>query len=115
MENLNGFKPDILMECSGAPSVVRDALGRTAASGIICLVGVTAPGHDFDIDVGALNRTMVLDNDTVFGSVNANRPHYEMADEALSAGRQGMAQPSDHPAGADRAVDPVARAAARRH
>ncbi len=84
LDNLNGFKPDILMECSGAPIVVRDVLGRTAASGIVCLVGVTTPGHDFDIDVGALNRTMVLDNNTVFGTVNANRMHYEMASEALS-------------------------------
>jgi threonine dehydrogenase-like Zn-dependent dehydrogenase len=77
------LKPDILMECTGAASVVRDVLGRTASGGIVCLVGVTAPGQDFDIDVGALNRTMVLDNDTVFGSVNANRRHYEMAVEAL--------------------------------
>jgi glucose 1-dehydrogenase len=84
LQNLNGFKPDILMECSGAPSVVRDVLGGTAASGIVCLVGVTSPGHDFDIDIGLLNRTMVLDNDTVFGSVNANRAHYEMAGEALA-------------------------------
>jgi glucose 1-dehydrogenase len=84
LKNLNGFKPDILMECSGAPSVIRDVLGLTAASGIVCLVGVTAPGHDFDVDVGALNRTMVLDNDTVFGTVNANRMHYEMAGEALA-------------------------------
>ena len=76
-------KPDILMECSGAPSVVRDVLGRTAPGGIVCLIGVTAPGHDFDIDVGELNRTMVLDNDTVFGTVNANRRHYELAGEAL--------------------------------
>jgi len=83
LENLNGFMPDILMECTGAAPVVRDVLGRTAASGIVCLVGVTAPGHDFEIDVGALNRTMVLDNNTVFGSVNANRMHYEMAGEAL--------------------------------
>ena len=30
-----------------------------------------------------LNRTMVLDNDTVFGTVNANRAHYEAAVEAL--------------------------------
>jgi threonine dehydrogenase-like Zn-dependent dehydrogenase len=77
------LKPDILMECTGAPIVVRDVLGRTASAGIVCLVGVTASGHDFDIDVGALNRTMVLDNDTVFGTVNANRRHYEMASEAL--------------------------------
>jgi len=77
------FKPDVLMECSGAPSVVRDVLGNTAASGIACLVGVTEPGHDFEVDVGALNRSMVLDNNTVFGSVNANKLHYEMAGEAL--------------------------------
>jgi threonine dehydrogenase-like Zn-dependent dehydrogenase len=84
LEKFNGhFKPDILMECSGVPSVVRDVLGRTAPGGIVCLVGVTAPGHDFDIDVGQLNRTMVLDNDTVFGTVNANRGHYEMAGNAL--------------------------------
>jgi threonine dehydrogenase-like Zn-dependent dehydrogenase len=80
---LDTLKPDILMECTGAPDVVRDALGRTAAGGIVCLVGVSSPGHDLDIDVGGLNRTMVLDNDTVFGSVNANRAHYEAAVEAL--------------------------------
>jgi glucose 1-dehydrogenase len=84
LDKLGDFAPDILMECTGAPSVVRDVLGRTAAGGIACLLGVTAPGHEFDLDIGALNRTMVLDNDAVFGSVNANRKHYEMAGEALA-------------------------------
>jgi glucose 1-dehydrogenase len=83
LDDLNGLKPDILMECTGAPSVVRDVLARTASAGIVCLVGVTAPGHKFDVDIGALNRTMVLDNDTIFGTVNANRAHYEMAGEVL--------------------------------
>src|ERR1700728_5368217 len=83
LENLNGLKPDILLECSGAPSVVRDVLGRTGAAGIVSLVGVTAPGSQFEIDIGALHRTMVLENDTVFGTVNANRRHYEMAHDAL--------------------------------
>ena len=62
---------------------MRDVLGNTAASGIACLVGVTEPGHEFEVDVGALNRSMVLDNNTVFGTVNANKLHYEMAGEAL--------------------------------
>jgi threonine dehydrogenase-like Zn-dependent dehydrogenase len=78
-----GSKPDVLIECSGAPSVVRDVLSYTAASGIACLVGVTEPGHDFEVDVGALNRSMVLDNNTLFGTVNANKLHYEMAGEVL--------------------------------
>src|SRR5581483_7828376 len=61
--DLGHFAPDILMECTGAPVVVRDVLGRTASGGIVCLVGVSAPGHDFDVDLGGLNRTLVLDND----------------------------------------------------
>ncbi len=81
--DLNGLEPDIVMECTGAPIVVRDVLGRTASSGIVCLVGVSAPGQAFDLDIGLLNRTMVLDNETVFGSVNANRKHYEDAVDAL--------------------------------
>jgi threonine dehydrogenase-like Zn-dependent dehydrogenase len=78
------IKPDIVMECSGAPSVIRDLLGSTAASGIVCLVGVTESGHELGVDIGAVNRTMVLENDTVFGTVNANRLHYEMASEVLT-------------------------------
>jgi hypothetical protein len=33
--------------------------------------------------VGALNNELVLENDIVFGSVNANRGHFEAASEAL--------------------------------
>ncbi len=84
LNELGGPLPDIVMECTGSPDVVRDVLRRTAASGIVCLVGVTEPGHNFNIDVGQLNRTMVLDNDTIFGTVNANRMHYEMAGDALA-------------------------------
>jgi len=82
------LKPDILMECTGVPSVVRDALGRTAAAGIVCLLGVSVPGHDLDLDIGGVNRTMVLDNDAVFGAVNANRQHYEDAVIALKRADQ---------------------------
>jgi threonine dehydrogenase-like Zn-dependent dehydrogenase len=81
--DLGDFAPDVLMECTGAPAVVRDVFGRTASGGIVCLVGVSAPGHDFDLDLGQLNRTLVLDNDAVFGSVNANRRHYQDAVAAL--------------------------------
>jgi threonine dehydrogenase-like Zn-dependent dehydrogenase len=81
---LDGLAPDIVMECTGAATVVRDMLGRTAPDGIVCLAGVTAPGQAFDFDIGAYNRTMVLNNETVFGTVNANLRHYAMAAEALA-------------------------------
>jgi glucose 1-dehydrogenase len=84
MATLDGFKPDILIECTGAPKVIRDCLASTASVGIVCLAGVTATGANVDLDIGRVNRTMVLNNDTVFGTVNANRSHYEMAADALA-------------------------------
>jgi glucose 1-dehydrogenase len=83
MAALDGLEPDVLMECTGAPAVIRDCLAATAACGIVCLAGVTEPGRMLELDIGLLNRTMVLNNDAVFGTVNANRQHYEMAIAAL--------------------------------
>ena len=37
-----------------------------------------------NFDVGRLNRTMVLENTVIFGTVNANRGHYEAAASALA-------------------------------
>jgi glucose 1-dehydrogenase len=82
--SLANLAPDILMECTGAPAVIRDCLAATAPAGIVCLTGVTELGKMFDLDIGRLNRTLVLDNDVVFGTVNANRRHYEMAADALA-------------------------------
>jgi threonine dehydrogenase-like Zn-dependent dehydrogenase len=84
MSSAQRIKPDILMECTGVPAVIRDCFGATAPAGIVCLAGVSAPGRSFDLDIGGINRTMVLDNDVVFGTVNANRQHYQMAADALA-------------------------------
>ncbi len=82
--DLGKLAPDVVIECTGAGSVVLDAMGRTAPGGIVCLAGVSSGGHKIDFDIGDLNRSMVLENDTVFGSVNANRRHYRAAAEALA-------------------------------
>jgi threonine dehydrogenase-like Zn-dependent dehydrogenase len=81
---IDRLRPDILMECTGAPALIGEVFGRTAPAGIVCLLGVTAPGHEFKLDIGRINRTLVLDNDTIFGAVNANRKHYEIAADALA-------------------------------
>jgi glucose 1-dehydrogenase len=80
---LEGSKPDVVMECTGAEAVIAALLGRTAPGGIVCLLGVSPPGRAQDLDIGSINRTTVLDNDVVFGSVNANRDHYRRAVQAL--------------------------------
>jgi threonine dehydrogenase-like Zn-dependent dehydrogenase len=81
---LGNLSPDIVIECTGATSVIVDVIGRTAPSGIVCLAGVSSGGHKIQFDIGDLNRTMVLDNEMVFGSVNANRRHYAEAAKALA-------------------------------
>ena len=76
--------PDVVVECTGAEEVVLAALGMTSVDGITCLTGVSAPGRRRSVDLGRLNRSLVLENDVVLGSVNANRSHYEAAARALS-------------------------------
>jgi threonine dehydrogenase-like Zn-dependent dehydrogenase len=82
--DLGELKPDIVLECTGAGSLVLDAIGRLAPDGIVCLAGVSAAGHKIDFDIGNLNRNMVLENSVAFGSVNANRRHYSAAAQALA-------------------------------
>lgn len=80
---LREVEPDILMECTGAPAVIRDCLAQTGRNGIICLAGLSSAGHEEPLDIGFINRTMVLENQVLFGAVNANRMHYEAAAAAL--------------------------------
>jgi threonine dehydrogenase-like Zn-dependent dehydrogenase len=110
IEIVDRLRPDVLMECSGAPALIGEILGRTAPAGIVCLVGVTTPGHEFKLDIGLFNRTLVLDNDTIFGSVNANRKHYELAADALKwADRSWLARLITRRVPLDRWADAVHR------
>jgi glucose 1-dehydrogenase len=57
---------------------------HTAPGAIVCLTGVAA-SRSLSVDVGALNNELVLENDVVFGSVNANRRHFEQAVASLQS------------------------------
>ena len=65
--------PDIILECTGATSVIADVVTRSAPSGIVYLAGVSSGGHEIHLDLGDVNRRNVLENDCIFGSVSANR------------------------------------------
>ena len=80
---LDDLAPDVIMECTGVPQVVGAVLGRTDPTGIVCLTGVSSD-RELSIDLGRLNRAMVLSNHIVFGTVSANRRHYQAAADALS-------------------------------
>jgi threonine dehydrogenase-like Zn-dependent dehydrogenase len=78
-----GFTPDIVIECSGAATLMRDGMLSLANDGIFCMVGSSAHSQDVTVDVSRLNRLMVLGNAVAFGVVNANRRHYEQSADTL--------------------------------
>jgi threonine dehydrogenase-like Zn-dependent dehydrogenase len=76
---------DVILECTGVGSLVADVLGLAAPGGVTCLTGLASAGSVSHLDFAAWNRRMVLGNRVVFGTVNANRSHYEAAAAALGA------------------------------
>jgi threonine dehydrogenase-like Zn-dependent dehydrogenase len=88
LDAIDAVVPDIVMECTGAAAVVREVLSRTAPGGTTCLLSLT-PSRMTELDIGLLNRRTVLDNDVIFGAVNANRRHYETAARALAQADRG--------------------------
>lgn len=84
-----GVQPDVAIECTGVGQLIFDVMDHAGANGVVCLTGVSSGGRDIPVDVGMLNRRMVLENDVVFGSVNANRRHYEAGAGALADADRG--------------------------
>jgi len=79
-----GFEPDIIVECTGVGSVVIDSLKVIASGGIICLTGVGAGGVKSQFAAADVASAVVLKNNVVVGSVNANKRHWFKASEVLA-------------------------------
>ncbi|QKG24226.1 glucose 1-dehydrogenase [Actinomadura verrucosospora] len=77
-------KPDIVIEATGVGQLVFGAMAATGAYGVVCLTGVSPTGRKLTIDAGGINREIVLENDAIVGSVNANLDHYAAAAGALA-------------------------------
>jgi threonine dehydrogenase-like Zn-dependent dehydrogenase len=77
-------RPDIIIEATGADQLVFEALASTAAYGVICLTGVSPHGRTIQVDAGAANRMLVLENDAVVGTVSSNLRHFAAGAEALA-------------------------------
>jgi len=55
------FCPDVMIECTGVASVIVEAIHHLGNDGILCLVGVSSHGRHETLDIGSINRTMVLE------------------------------------------------------
>lgn len=80
-----GLSPDVIIECTGVGSLVFDLMCHMTSESVMCLTGISSGKHALDVDESAINKTMVLSNGVVFGSVNAGRDHYRQATEYLRA------------------------------
>jgi len=71
-----GF-PDIVIEATGVSRVVFDAMEILGANGVLCLLSVTGGDTMNAEPIDLINQRLVLGNQVVFGSVNANPRHFK--------------------------------------
>jgi threonine dehydrogenase-like Zn-dependent dehydrogenase len=83
LDDLAEIAPDVVMECTAVPDVIAAMVTHVAPDSVICLTGVGS-SHKSPFDIGTFNRDMVLNNGTVFGTVNANRHHYAVAADVIA-------------------------------
>ena len=80
-----GFEPDVVIECTGVGAVIVDSMRKVGAGGVVCLTGVGSGGPGSGLSPADVARELVLQNNVIVGSVNANRRHFYRAAEALAA------------------------------
>jgi threonine dehydrogenase-like Zn-dependent dehydrogenase len=68
---------DIVVEATGYSPLAFDAMDMVAPNGVVCLTGVSGGSRKLEVFADHLNLEMVLSNKVVFGTVNANRRHFE--------------------------------------
>ena len=79
------LEPDVVIECTGVGELVFQVLRGTGPNAITVLTGLSGSQRTLSLAAGALNDELVLDNDVVVGSVNANLRHYRAGADALAA------------------------------
>ena len=66
-------------------AVIVDAIRTVGSGGVVCLTGVGSGGEKSGLTPADVARALVLQNNVIVGSVNANRRHFYRAAEALAA------------------------------
>ena len=69
-------RPDLVLEATGSAKVVFDAMEMLNLNGVLCLLSVTGGSTVHEEPIDRINQLLVLGNQVVFGSVNANPRHF---------------------------------------
>ncbi len=105
-----GFAPDIVIECTGVGSVIVESIRHIGAGGVVCLTGVGSGGAPSAFSTADVAKEVVLHNNVVVGSVNANRRHFYRAARALArADREWLARLISRRVAPDRITEALQR------
>jgi threonine dehydrogenase-like Zn-dependent dehydrogenase len=77
------FEPDVIVECTGVGAVIADSIQQIGSGGILCLTGIGAGGAATG-EVASVAAQVVLKNNLIVGSVNANKRHWYRAGQNLA-------------------------------
>ena len=78
-------EPDLVLEATGSAQVVFDATTILNRNGVLCLLSVTGGDRVHPEPIDRINQRLVLGNQVVFGSVNANARHFAQGVKDLVA------------------------------
>ena len=70
---------DLIFEATGVASLEFELIDALGINGIYVLTGIPGGDRPIDLDGAALIRQLVLNNQVIVGSVNANRDHFATA------------------------------------
>ncbi len=75
---------DLIFECTGYSPIVFDAMQSLNENGVLILSSVTGGDKKTEIPSDRINQQFVLGNRVMFGTVNANREHFELGVKDLA-------------------------------
>ncbi|MHA1966159.1 MAG: glucose 1-dehydrogenase [Candidatus Hodarchaeales archaeon] len=75
---------DIIFEATGFSPLVFEAMKVLAKNGILILTSVTGGDRKVEVEADEINLNFVLGNKLCFGTVNANKFHFELGVKDLS-------------------------------
>ncbi|MEU2358794.1 glucose 1-dehydrogenase [Streptomyces misionensis] len=87
-EVVRKVRPEVIIEATGVPAVVAAALEVPTSYRVTCLTGLPAPGGPTPVELASAIHDIVLGNNVIVGSINANVRHYQQAADALAAADQ---------------------------
>jgi threonine dehydrogenase-like Zn-dependent dehydrogenase len=76
------------VEATGVASLEFNRLAALGDNGVYVLTGIPGGDRPISVDGAGLMRQLVLRNQVMVGSVNANRAHFQMAVDDLAAARE---------------------------